>query len=39
MVLMLGVQCSVMDDLKQIRISSFRSLVVASLPLEFKEIL
>jgi hypothetical protein len=28
-----------MDDLKQIRFSSFRSLIVASLSLEFKEFL
>jgi hypothetical protein len=34
-----GVQCLVMGDLKQIRISSLRSLIVASLPLESKEVL
>ncbi len=30
-------QCLVMGELKQIRVSSFKSLIVASLPLEYKK--
>jgi hypothetical protein len=29
------IQCSMMGELKQIRISSLKSLIVASLPLEY----
>jgi hypothetical protein len=31
--------CLVMGELKQIQISSFKSFVIASLPLEYKEVL
>jgi len=34
-----GVQCLVIGELKQIKISSLKSLTVASLPLAYKEIL
>jgi hypothetical protein len=34
-----GVQSLMMGDLKQIKILSLRSLIVASLPLDYKEIL
>jgi hypothetical protein len=34
-----GVQCSVMGELKQIRISSFKYLILASLPVEHKQFL
>jgi hypothetical protein len=34
-----GVQCLVMTESKQIRISSLRSLIFAALPLEYKEVL
>jgi hypothetical protein len=33
------VQCSTMFELKQIKISNLISLIVASLPLEYKEFL
>jgi predicted amino acid racemase len=33
------VQCSVMGDLKQIKLMSLRSLIVAFLPPEYKEVL
>jgi hypothetical protein len=35
----MGVQCLVMDELKQIRIWSLKFLIIASLPLEYKEVL
>jgi hypothetical protein len=34
-----GVQCSVIGELKEIKISSLKSWTVASLPLAYKEIL
>jgi len=34
-----GVQCSVIDELKQIKISSLKSWIVPSLPLKYKEVL
>jgi hypothetical protein len=34
-----GVQCSIMGELKQIRISSLKYLVLASLPVEHKQVL
>jgi hypothetical protein len=33
-----GVQCSIMDELKQIRILNLKSWIIASLPLEYKEV-
>jgi len=37
--LVLKVQCWTSGELQQIRISSLKSLIIASLPLEFKEVL
>jgi hypothetical protein len=34
-----GVQHSMMDELKQIRISSLKSWIIASLPLKYKKVL
>ncbi len=34
-----GVQCSVIGELKEIKVSSLKSSTVASLPLAYKEIL
>jgi hypothetical protein len=34
-----GVWCLLMGDLKQIRISCLRSLIIASMPLEYNEVL
>jgi hypothetical protein len=34
-----GVQFFMMDELKQIRFSSLKSLIIASLPLKYKEVL
>jgi hypothetical protein len=33
------VQCSMMGELKQIKISSLKPLIIASFPLEYKEVL
>jgi len=34
-----GIQCSMMGELKQIKISSLKPLIIASFPLEYKEVL
>ncbi len=34
-----GVQCSVMGEVEQIKILSLKSLIIASLPLKYKEVL
>jgi hypothetical protein len=34
-----GIQCSIMSKLKQIRILGLKSLMIASLPSEYKDIL
>jgi hypothetical protein len=34
-----GVKCSVMNELKHYRILSFKFFIIASLPLEYKEVL